>query len=147
MLQAVAAHAVHRHDSAWRQRDRGGNRLAQEVVGNPVHRNLGNPGQPGDDVLDSARGDFLAACLDDVVLALHEIQETVTIHREQIARAEHLLTMRSDAERFRGRLRSLPVALHDVRSASDQLANASRRHAVTVVVDDERFGSGDGFAD
>ena len=109
---------------------------------------LGDARQRVDDVLDFLRRDLLAARLDDVVLAADEVEEALSVGAEKIARVQHALPfVRAGAKRAGGGFGVLPVALHDVCAANDELAHDAGRGAVAGIVDDVGFGAGNGDAD
>jgi hypothetical protein len=118
--------------------------LPRTGSGTPTTGGFGYPRDSVEDVLDLLRADLLATCLDDVVLAPDEVEEALLIRPEEIAREEHLLPReRAWAERTCGRVRVLPVALHDVGPADHKFPDDARPCADAVFVDHIGLSAGD----
>ena len=148
MPRAVADHVVARERRAVLERDDRLDRHAEHRIGHADDRRLADAGERVEDVLDLLRAHLLAARLDDVVLAADEIEKAVVVGAEKVAGVEHLLPgMRAGLQRPVGRRLVLPVALHDVRPADDELADHAGRDALAVVVDDVGLGVRNGDAD
>ena len=90
-LRAVADHVVARERGAALERHDRLDRHAEHRIGHADDRRLADAGQRVEDVLDLLRAHFLAARLDDVVLAADEIEEAVGVGAEEVAGVEHLL--------------------------------------------------------
>ena len=121
---------------------------AENRVGYAHDRDLANAGEPIDRVLHFPRAHLLAAALDDVVLARDEIQIAVIIRPEEIAGVQHSLPgIWAGAQHAIARGRIVPIALHHVRAAHDELADDPRRSALAAFVHDVGFGVRNGDAD
>ena len=130
-------HVMSRQLGAGAEPDDGLDGLAEHLVRNADHRRFGDAVEPVQDFFDLAGTHLLAAGLDDVVFAPDEIQVAFLVGAEQIAGVEHhLVRQRSGLEHPGGLVGQLPVPLHDVRTADDQLADHARRHTRSAVVDD-----------
>src|SRR5581483_6717508 len=85
-----------------------------------------------DDLLDLPRVDVVAAADDQFLLPVHYVVEAVLVDPCKVPGAEP-----AAADGRRGRLRALPVALHDVVPADRDLADLTgRRRGVAVAFGD-----------
>src|SRR5699024_375015 len=98
-------------------------------------------------VLDLHGTDLLPAAFDDVVRPALEVEETVPVHAEQVVRAEDLFPRQpARPEHVVRLLRQVPVTRHHVRTTHVQGARATGDDGFTVIVEQEYFRSGNGFA-
>ena len=81
-------------------------------------------------LLDLARVDVVAAADDQVLLAVDDVEVAVLVGAGHVAAVEP-----AAAHRLRGRLGLLPVALHDVVAADQDLADLALLDRVVALVD------------
>src|SRR6185369_14910005 len=117
------------------QCDIGLHKLAKRLVRNTDDRATGHAVELVDRVFHFARRDLLAARLDDVVLARDEVEEAVGIAAKDVAGAKAPAAVGARREPLRRLSRSLPIALHDVRTGHHQLAGGSWRQNPAALVD------------
>src|SRR5579872_7486103 len=121
---------------------RGGDLLAERLVRHADHGGLGDRGMLVEHLLDLARVDVVAAADDQVLLAVHDVEVAVLVDPGQVAGVEPAV-----ADRLGGGLGPLPVALHDVRPADDDLAHLALGLLAVLVVHDPHPDVPDGGAD
>src|SRR5580692_9069332 len=97
---------------------RGADLLAQGGVRQPDHGGLGDRGMLVEHLLDLPRVDVVAAPDDQVLLAVHDVEVAVLVDPGQVTGVEPAV-----ADRLSGGLGAIPVALHHVRPADDDLAH------------------------
>src|SRR4051812_20150715 len=98
---------------AGAEHDEGLDGLSEDRVRNAHHRRLEHAGQAVERVLDLARAHFLAARLDDVVLASDEVQIPFRVAAEDVARIEHPLARQRPGLQALVGLRGLfPITAH-----------------------------------
>src|SRR5262249_42005886 len=92
-------------------------------------------------LLNLARIDVVAGDDDHVLLAVHDRDVAILVHRREVAGVEPAV-----AQGLGGRLRLLPIALHNVLAATDELAYHARRHLAAVCVHDLDLDAGNRLA-
>src|SRR5712691_2238007 len=114
-------------------------RLSRMRVRHPRDADLCDRRMCRDDFFDFARPNLKTARLDEILLAIGDGEIPVAVERAQIARIEPAV-----AQHFLGGLRILPVALHELRSLDDDLADltASELPAGIVGVHDSQLDVG-----
>src|SRR3954453_20566757 len=93
--------------------------LAHHVVGDADRDNLADAGRAGQRALDLDRVDVLAAAVDHVLLAIDDVEQPVLVDPAEVAGVQPA----ADEGLLRG-VGVVPVALHDVGPADQQLADA-----------------------
>src|SRR6185437_638820 len=126
----VVAQLLGRGRRALLERDGGADLLAVLVVGDAHDRGLPDRRVLVEHLLDLARVDVVAAADDQLLLAVHDVEVAVLIDAAHVAGVQPAVD-----DRLGRRLRPLPVALHHVVAADDDLAHLALGHLVAVVVD------------
>src|SRR4029077_11984989 len=116
--------------------------LAEGRMRQADHGGLGDGGVVVQRLLDLPRVDVVAAADDQVLLPVHDVEVAVLVHPGQVTGVEPAV-----ADRLGGRLGAMPVTLHHVRPADDDLAHLTQRDLVVVVVHDAHPHVPDGRAD
>jgi hypothetical protein len=144
VVGAVAAQCGGRELGFVVRDDVGDDRLAEQAVGCADDGRHAHALGGVQDRLDLAWRDLLAARLEDVVAAPDEVQEALLVLAEEVpGRQRALPRPAAGAQPLRRRLGVVPVALHDVRAAHDQLADLAGRQSRAGVVLDPRLRAGD----
>src|ERR1700677_5382595 len=117
-------------DGTGLERHRGGDLLAQGRVRQPDDGGLGDRRVLVEDLLDLARVHVVAAADDQVLLPVDDVEVAAGVDPGQVAGVEPAV-----ADRLGGGLRALPVALHHVRPADDDLADLAWGHLAAFLVD------------
>src|SRR4051794_27425863 len=105
--------------------------LAELGVRHPDHRRLGDRGMLVEDLLDLARIDVVAGADDHVLLAVDDEEVPVLVDLRQVAAVEPAV-----ADRLARGIGPVPIALHHVVPADDDLADLAAMHLVVLLVDD-----------
>src|SRR5580700_12089765 len=100
------------------ERHRGADLLAQGGVRQADHGGLRDRGMLVEHLLDLSRVDVVAAADDQVLFPVHDVEVAVGVDAGQVAAVEPAV-----ADRLGGGLGAVPVALHHVRPADDDLAH------------------------
>jgi hypothetical protein len=106
-------------------------RLAPFLVGDADHGDVGDIGMTGDRVLDLGGIDVLAAGHDHVLHAVVDVDIAVVIAVRGVAGAHPAVVNRGG-----GRLRLVPITLHDDRRFDDDFPDRAGRNLGAVRVDD-----------
>src|SRR5690606_18830237 len=80
---------------------------------------------------------------DHVLLAIGDADVAALVHHAHVAGAQPAVAR----EDLRGFIRTVPVALHHLRSAQADLAHRARRDGPAFVVEDRSFGARERHAD
>ncbi len=114
----------------------------------PDDRRFANARSRDEDLLDLTWSHLLAARLDHVVAAADEMQMTILVEAEEVVRARDALPGPAPGTQSIGAcLRVVPITLHDVSAADDQLARLARAEHVAGVILDPDLGAGNRLAD
>ena len=109
---------VDRGLGAGRRHDHGAHLLAHHLVGDAHRCRLADAGCGDERVLDLDRVDVLPAAVDHVLLAVDDVEQSVVVDARQIASVQPAFD-----ERLGRGLGLVPVALHDVGAAHQQLTH------------------------
>src|SRR5690349_19548165 len=93
-----------------------------------------------DDLLHLARVDVVAAADDQLLLTVDDEEATVLVDPADVARVEPPVRV----DRRLRRVRTVPVALHDVVPADRDLTHLVARHVTPLVVDELHLDTLDG---
>src|SRR6185437_7540628 len=112
--------------------------LAEHGIGHRDGRDLADPGEPVDEVLDLFGGDLLAAPVDHVLIAALDDQVACWRHPADVAAAVPAVV----GEGPRVVLRGPVVAARRVGAAGEQRARLARRHVLVELVDEPHLVGG-----
>ena len=118
--------------------DHGGDGLAPFVVGHADHGDHRDIGMLRQHILDLARKDVEAARDDHVLLAVEDEHVAALVLARDVAGVQP-----AALERFRGRVRSLPVFGHHMAGAHADLAGLAGGDFLVVIVEDLDLTGGD----
>src|SRR5213079_1740460 len=104
--------------------------LSRMRVRDPRDADLSDGGVCRDDFFDLARPNLKTARLDEILLAIDDGEIPVPIEQPQIASIEPAV-----AQHFRGRLRIVPVAFHQLRRLDDDLADLAGSDLLARIID------------
>src|SRR5690348_11579523 len=87
----------------------------------------------GDHFFDLARPDLISTRLDQVLLAIDNEQVSIGIEVAEIAGVEGPLTVINDPQDLVRLVRTLPITLHELRRAEDDLPDFTRGYGPRAV--------------
>ena len=127
---------------ALAEHDDRGDRLDPDRVGHGDHRDFRDCRVSEQGVLDLAARDEDAARVDDVLHAIDDVEISFRVKVADVAGVEP-----AALEGLAGLLRLVPVALHQLRRAVDDLAALAGGYVAHIEVDHARLNVEDGAAD